>query len=476
MVFLVVNPSYEGGHLARSVSTGTRRQPSSSRNSPSPLPRTPFPPEVIRLIISQVTRIPDLASCALVSRYSHNVATPFLYSALSFGPAVFRRNNVPGHSRGSGGYVSTSAEWPMGRVDVGSKDNVFDNRSSLCAETLSKSPHLLSFTRSISANLTVPNYAAAVRASRGQRTGDDQAFHEWATILSLPQASAIRHVAFAGVNDQRLLSLSTTRYLKLTALELSLPPPALPELSHLATFFQRQRYITHFASRNLADIKGLKGRHVPHLAHIDVTAALACQLAPGRPISTARIFPLASRRVVGLRPADELLMAIHALAQSTHSGGVVDLDISALWYSDHRMGDDCRAFFAAIRDSLQGLRRLRITLWSDLLPNNVDALFDCVGPLLEENGECMLMYVTRLFVIFQIMATLPALQHLETFEIRTWAEYGHCRPTTCGETAGRKPRVTGPQNRGSIPRFSRMFPTAEILGPHPRFMCRIRGC
>ncbi|KAG8726175.1 hypothetical protein FRC12_023635 [Ceratobasidium sp. 428] len=69
------------------------------------------------------------------------------------------------------------------------------------------------------------------------------------------------------------------------------------------------------------------------------------------------------------------------------------------------MGDDCSTFFAAIRDSLYGLRRLKITLWSDLSPNNVDVLFD------------------------SIMNTLPALQFLECLEVRTWAEYGINHPS-----------------------------------------------
>jgi hypothetical protein len=394
MVLLVVNPSYEDERSVRD--TSARRQPSPllrpTRASPRIVSRVTLPPEVIRLVILQVSRIPDLASFALVSRYSNRIATPLLYSALSFGPTSFRRKNTAGRGRGSSGYVSTSAESPMGRDDVASEDNFFDSRSSLCAETLSRFPHLLSFTRSVSTNLTVPNYAAAVRASRGQRSNEDQPFHEWVTVLSLPQASKIRHAALGNVNDQHLLGLSAARHLKLTALELSLPPPALPELSHLATLFRRQRHITHFASRNLANIIGLQSHHIPHLARIDVPAALARQLSPGRPITTARIFPLTTRRAAGLHSADEVLMAIHALAQSTHSEGIMDLDISVSWYSDSRMGDDCRAFFAAIRDSLQSLRHLRITLWSDLTPNNVDILFDCVSLLSAEITECMLIY------------------------------------------------------------------------------------
>lgn len=405
MVLLVVNPSHEDEHRVR----GVRRPTPSTRPSRSPrrtaTPRVSLPPEVIRLVIIQVTRIPDLANFALVSRYCNNIATPLLYSALSFGPVAFRRNNTHGRSRGLGGYVSTSAEFPLVRADAGPEDNFFDNRSSLCTETLSRDPHLLSYARTISTNLIVPNYAAAVRASRGQRSSEDQTFQEWVVLLSLPQASRVRHLALSGVNDQQLLILSTARHLKLTALELSVPPPALPELSHLATLFHRQRFITHFASRNLADIRGLQAHHIPRLVCIDVPAALACQLAPGRPITIARIFPVTTRRATGLSSADEVLMSIHALSQSTNPAGVVDLDVSVLWHSDNRMGGDCRAFFAAIRDSLQGLRHLRVTLWSDLTPNNVDVLFDC------------------------IMTTLPTLQSIETFEIRTWAEYGISHPS-----------------------------------------------
>ncbi|CUA74822.1 hypothetical protein RSOLAG22IIIB_05717 [Rhizoctonia solani] len=293
----------------------------------------------------------------------------------------------------------------MGRGETGSDDDFFDNRSSLCAELLSRSPHLLACVRSVSTNVTVPNYAAAVRAARGQRTSEENTFHEWVAVLMLPQACSVRHLVLGNVNDQHLLALSTAMHLKLTALELNVPPAALPELSYLSTFLQRQRHITHFASQNLADIKGINDRHLPRLTHVEVPAALACQLAPGRPITTARIFPLTTRRGSGLRSADELLMAIHALAQSTSPVGVTDLEVSVLWYGDHRMGDDCRAFFAAIRDSMQGLRRLRITLWSELAPNNVDMLFDC------------------------ILSTLPSLGSLETFEIRTWAEYGISHPS-----------------------------------------------
>jgi hypothetical protein len=175
---------------------------------------------------------------------------------------------------------------------------------------------------------------------------------------------------------------------------LNVPPAALPELSHLSSLLQRQRYITHFASQNLADIKWLKDQYLPYLAHIDVPAVLACQLAPGRPVTTARIFPLNTRRGSGLRSADEILMAIHALSQSTNPVGVTDLDVSVLWYGDLRMGDDCRAFFAAIRDSLRHLRHLRITLWSDLAPNNVDTLFDCVSPIIYRNQR---IYADGLF-------------------------------------------------------------------------------
>ncbi|EUC54905.1 glycoside hydrolase family 43 protein, putative [Rhizoctonia solani AG-3 Rhs1AP] len=407
MVLLVVNPSHEDARPARDT---TGRQPSPRPRVPSVSPRTHtvnLPPELIRLIILRVTRTPDLASLALTSRYSNNVATPLLYSTLSFGPAAYRCYKLSGRSRGASGhgYVSISPESPMGRGEVGSEDNFFDSRSSLCAELLSRSSHLLSYVRSVSTNATVPNYAAAVRAARGQRTSEENTFHEWVTILALPQASSVRHLALGNVNDQHLLALSTARHFKLTALELSVPPAALPELSHLSTFLQRQRHITHFCSRNLADIEGISDRQLPRLTHIAVPAILACQLAPGRPITTARIFPLATRRGPWLRSADELLMAIDALAQSTDSVGVADLDVSVLWYGDHRMGDDCRAFFAAIRDSLQGLRHLRITLWSDLAPNNVDILFDC------------------------ILSTLPSLRSLETFEIRTWAEYGISHPS-----------------------------------------------
>ncbi|KAH7335996.1 hypothetical protein B0J17DRAFT_60974 [Rhizoctonia solani] len=408
MVFLVANPSHEDEQPTRR--TNTRRQP-------SPLPRTPrvslpartvnLPPEVIRLVILQVTRTPDLASFALASRYLNNIATPLLYSTLNFGPAAYRRYKLSSRSRGTSGhgYVSTSAESPMGRGEAGSEGNFFDNRSSLCAELLSRTPHLLLYVRSIATNITVPNYAAAVRAARGQRGSEENTFHEWATILTLPQASSIRHLALDNVNDQHLLALSTAMHLKLTALELSVPPAALPELSQSSSFLQRQRHITHFASRNLAEMKGINGRHLPRLTHIEVPAALACQLAPGRPITTARVFPLATRRGSGLRSADELLMTIHALAQSTDSVGVTDLNISVLWYGDHRMEGDCRAFFAAIRNSLRCLRHLRVTLWSELAPDNVDILFDC------------------------ILSTLPSLQSLETFEIRTWAEYGISHPS-----------------------------------------------
>ncbi|CAE7196904.1 unnamed protein product [Rhizoctonia solani] len=410
MVFLVVNPSHEDERPARD--TNTRRQPSPLPRASRVSPRTHtvnIPLDVIRLVILQVTRIPDLASFALTSRYFNNIATPLLYSALSFGPAAYRRYKLSGHSRGAGGheYVSVSAESPMGRGEEGCEDNFFDNRSSLCVELLSRSPHLLPYVRSISTNLTVPNYAAAVRAARGQRTGEETTFHEWVAILTLPQASSVRHLALGNVNDQHLLTLSTARHLKLTALELNVPPAALPELSCLSNFLQRQRHITHFASRNLDDIKGMKDYHLPRLTHVEASAALVCQIAPGRPITTARVFPffLATQRGSGLRSADELLMAIHALAQSTDSVGVTDLDVSVLWYGDHRMGDDCRAFFAAIRDSLPHLRHLSITLWSELAPNNVDILFDC------------------------ILSTLPSLQSLETFKIKTWAEYGISHPS-----------------------------------------------
>ncbi|CAE6470246.1 unnamed protein product [Rhizoctonia solani] len=407
MVLLVVNPSHEDERSARD--TSTRRQPSSlPRTSRSPLParKVNLPLELIRSVILQVTRTPDLASFALTSRYFNNIATPLLYSTLCFGPAAYRLHKLPRRNRGASGhgYVSISAESPMSRGEAGSEDNFFDSRSSLCAELLSNSPHLLPYVRSVSTNITVPNYAAAVRAARGQRGSEENTFHEWVSILTLQQASSIRHLALGGVKDQHLLALSATRHLKLTALELSVPAAALPELSNLSTLLQRQRHITHFASQNLADIKGLRDHYLPRLAHIDVPAILACQLAPGRPVTTVRIFPLNTRRGSGLRSADEILMAIHALAQSTDPIGVTDLDVSVLWYGDCRMGDDCRAFFAAIRDSLQRLRHLRVTLWSDLAPNNVDMLFDC------------------------ILSTLPSLQFLETFEIRTWAEYGISHP------------------------------------------------
>jgi hypothetical protein len=375
MVLLVANPSLEEDVRARRHPTQHAPRPPRATS-----PRVSLPPDITRLIVPHLTRPPDLASIALVSRYLNNIATPLLYFALSFGPTAFRRNTVPGRTRGSASYVSTSAESPLLRSDAGVEDNFFDNRSSLCAETLAGAPHLLAFARTLSTNLTVANYATAVRASRGQRSSEDQAFHEWTNLLALPQASNLRHLALGGVNEQHLLALSLSRHLKLVALELSVPLSALPELSCLATLFQRQRLITHFASRNLSNIKGLQGTHVPRLTSIDVPAALACQLAPGRPITTARIFPLATRRAAGVNSADEVLMAIHALAQSTHPAGVTDLDISVLWFSDYRMGDDCRAFFAAIRDSLRGLRRLRITMWSDLTPSNVDMLFDCVSP------------------------------------------------------------------------------------------------
>lgn len=377
MVLLVANPSHEEGEDVRSLRT---RQPTPSADTARRSPRTThleLPPEVIRLVVLHVERAPDLASIALVSRYLNDLATPLLYASLGFGPSAFRRCAGQGRSRGTSSYVST--EFPLLRADAGAEDNFFDNRSSLCAETLARSPHLLAHTRTLSTNLTVVNYASAVRASRGQRCSEDQPFHEWVSLLSLPQASNLRHIALGGVNDQHLRTLSSARSFKLTALELNLPPSALPELSCLATFFQRQRHITHFASRNLADIKGLQDSHIPRLTSIDVPAALARQLAPGRPITTARIFPLATRRATGVHSTDEVLMAIHALAQSTNPAGVTALDISVLWFGDSRMGDDCRAFFAAIRDSLRGLRRLRITMWSDLTPNNVDMLFDCVS-------------------------------------------------------------------------------------------------
>ncbi|KAF8606225.1 hypothetical protein BDV93DRAFT_521065, partial [Ceratobasidium sp. AG-I] len=405
MVLLVANPSREeDDDSVRSSRTTRQRTPSaqSVRRLP-PTTRLSFPPEVIQLVILHVTRPPDLANVASVSRYCNIVATPLLYASLSFGPSAFRRCTGHGRSRGTSGYVST--EFPLLRADAGAEDNYFDNRSSLCAETLARSPHLLAHARTLYTNLTVANYASAVRTSRGQRCSEDQPFYDWASLLSLPQVSNLRHIALGGVNDQHLRTLCSARSFKLTALELNLPPSALPELSCLATFFSRQRHITHFASRNLADIKGLQSIHVPRLTSIDVSAALAAQLAPGRPIATARIFPLATRRATGIHSADEILMAIHALAQSTNPDGVTALDISVLWFGDYRMGDDCRAFFAAIRDSLRGLRRLRITMWSDLTPSNVDMLFDC------------------------IMTTLPVLECLESFEIRTWAEYGINHPS-----------------------------------------------
>ncbi|QRW24212.1 glycoside hydrolase family 43 protein [Rhizoctonia solani] len=390
MVLLVVNPSHEDERSTQDART--RRQPSPiPRTSHSPIPaRTVnLPPELIRLVVLQVTRTPDLASFALTSRYLNNIAMPLLYSTLCFGPTAYRLYKLPRRNRGSSGhgYVSISAESPMSRDEVGSEDDFFDNRSSLCAELLSNSLHLLPYVRSISTNISVPNYAAA--------------------------ASNVRHLALGGVNDQHLLDLNAARHLKLTALELDVPPAALPELFNLSSFLQRQRHITHFASRNLADIKGLKDHDLPRLAHIDVPAVLACQLAPGRPITTARIFPSNPRRGSGLRSADELLMAIHALSQSTDSIGVTDLDVSVLWYGDRRMEDDCRVFFAAIRDSLQQLRHLRVTLWSDLAPSNVDLLFDC------------------------ILSALPSLQFLETFEIRTWAEYGISHPCHLSHPARR---------------------------------------
>ncbi|KAG9098599.1 hypothetical protein FS749_003425 [Ceratobasidium sp. UAMH 11750] len=406
MVLWVANPSLEEDHVRDVL---TRQHPAQHPHPQWPpratAPRVSLPPDIIRLIVLQVTRPPDLASIALVSKYLNDIATPLLYSSLSFGPTAFCRNLAPGRGRGSHSYVSTSAESPLVRGDVGAEDNFFDNRSSLCAETLTAAPHLLAHARTLSTNLTVPNYATAVRASRGQRSSEDQAFHDWTTLLSLPQASSVRHIALGGVNDEHLARLTRAKYLKLVALELSVPPSALPELARLPPLLQRQRHVTHFASRNLADIRGLHREFIPRLASIDVPAALARQLAPGRPVTSARIFPLATRRAAGMNSADEVLMAIHALAQSTHPIGVKSLDVSVLWFSDHRMGDDCSTFFAAIRDSLRGLRRLRITLWSDLAPNNVDMLFDC------------------------IMNTLPALEFLECFEVRTWAEYGINHPS-----------------------------------------------
>ncbi|KAG9101786.1 hypothetical protein FRC06_002612 [Ceratobasidium sp. 370] len=406
MVLWVANPSLEEDHVRDVL---TRRPPAQHLHPRWPpranSPRVSLPPDIIRLIVPQVTRPPDLANIALVSRYLNDIATPLLYSSLSFGPTAFCRNIVLGRGRGSHCYVSTSAEPPLVRADVEAEDNFFDNRSSLCAETLAAAPRLLAHARTLSTNLTVPNYGTAVRASRGQRSSEDQAFHEWTTLLSLPQASNLRHIALGGVNDEHLAELNRAKHLKLVALELSVPPSALPELPRLAQLLQRQRLITHFASRNLADIRGLQHDSIPRLASIDVSAAVARQLAPGRPVTSARIFPLATRRAAGVNSADEVLMAIHALAQSTHPLGVRSLDVSVLWFSDHRMGDDCSAFFAAIRDSLRGLRRLRITLWSDLAPNNVDMLFDC------------------------IMNTLPALEFLESFEVRTWAEYGIGHPS-----------------------------------------------
>ncbi|KAG8738859.1 hypothetical protein FRC10_006430 [Ceratobasidium sp. 414] len=406
MVLWVANPSLEEDHVRDVL---TRRYPAQHPHPQRPpratSPRVSLPPDAIRLIVLRIARPPDLASIALVSRYLNDIATPLLYSSLSFGPTAFCRNIVLGRGRGSHCYVSTSAESPLVRADVGSEDNFFDNRSSLCAETLAAAPHLLAYARTLSTNLTVPNYATAVRASRGQRSSEDQAFNEWTTLLALPQASNLRHVALGGVHNEHLDELSRARHLKLVALELSVPPSALPELPRLAPFLQRQRLITHFASRNLADIRGLHHDLIPRLASIDVPAALARQLAPGRPVTSARVFPVATRRAAGVNSADEILEAIHALAQSTHPLGVKSLDVSVLWFSDHRMGDDCSAFFAAIRDSLRGLRRLRITLWSDLAPNNVDILFDC------------------------IMNTLPALEFLECFEVRTWAEYGINHPS-----------------------------------------------
>ncbi|KAG9124376.1 hypothetical protein FRC07_011845 [Ceratobasidium sp. 392] len=406
MVLWVANPSVEEDHV-RDVRT--RRQPAQHPHPQWPpratSPRVSLPPDTIRLIVFRIVRPSDLASIALVSKYLNDVATPLLYSSLTFGPTAFRRNFLPGRSRGSYGYVSTSTESPLVRADVGAEDNYFDNRSSLCAETLVAAPHLLAHARALSTNLTVPNYATAVRASRGQRSSEEQAFHKWTALLALPQACNLRHIALNGVTDEHLLELNHAKHLKLVALELNVPPSALPELPRLAQLLQRQRLITHFASRNLADIRGLQSDFIPRLASIDVTAALARQLAPGRPVTSARIFPLATRRTTGVNSADEVVMAIHALAQSSHSHGVTSLDVSVLWHSDSRMGDDCSAFFAAIRDSLRGLRQLRITLWSDLTPNNVDILFD------------------------SIMNTLPALEFLECFEVRTWAEYGINHPS-----------------------------------------------
>lgn len=375
MVLLVANPSHEEDDDVRSSRPGTPSARSVRRSSRAT--HVQLPPEVIQLVVVYVSRPSDLASVTLVSRYLNDVATPLLYASLSFGPSAFRRCAGKGRSHGTSSYVFT--ELPLLRADAGAEDNFFDNRSSLCAETLTRCPHLLAHARALSTNITVVNYASAVRASRGQRCSEDQAFHEWVSLLSLPQASSLRHLALGGVTDQHLRILSSTRSFKLTALELNLSPSALPELSCLAMFFQRQRHITHFASRNLADIKGLQTTHVPRLTSIDVPAALAGQLAPGRPITTARIFPLATRRTAGVHSADEILAAIHAIAQSTSPTGVTALDISVLWFGDSRMGDDCRAFFAAIRDSLHDLRRLRITMWSDLTPSNVDMLFDCVS-------------------------------------------------------------------------------------------------
>lgn len=428
MVLLVANPSLEEDRV-RDVRTGRHpvQHPYAPRPSRATSPSVSLPPDTVRSIVLRVTRPADLASIALVSRYLNDVATPLLYSSLGFGPTAFCRNNGPGRNRGSHSYVSTSAESPSVRTDVGAEDNFFDNRSSLCAETLAATPHLLIHARALSTHLIVPNYGAAVRASRGQRSSEEQTFREWTTLLGLPEASNLRHLALSGVNNEQLLDLCLSRHLKLVALELSVPPSALPELPRLTTLLQRQRLVTHFASRNLTDIRELHGEHIPRLASIDVPAALARRLAPGRPIASARIFPVTTRRAIGLNSADEVLAAIHALSQSTNPFGVTSLDVSVLWFSDSRMGDDCSTFFAAIRDSLRGLRRLRITLWSDLAPNNVDILFDCVSPESGFSAACML--ISNLITHIQIMNTLPALEFLESFEVRTWAEYGINHPS-----------------------------------------------
>ncbi|QRV96578.1 glycoside hydrolase family 43 protein [Ceratobasidium sp. AG-Ba] len=434
MVLWVANPSLEEDEAR----TGPHPNPQPPRLARATAPQVSLSPDALRSIVFRVVRPADLASIALVSRYLNTLATPLLYSTLAFGPTAFYRNTGPERNRSSHSYVSTSAESPSVRTDVGAEDNFFDNRSSLCAETLAAVPHLLVHVRTLSTHLTVPNYGTAVRACRGQRSSEENAFREWSALLALPEACNLRHLALGGVTDHHLRELCLARHLKLVALELSVPPSALPELPRLATLLQRQRLVTHFASRNLTDIKGLHGEYIPRLASIDVPAALARQLAPGRPIMAARVFPVTTRRAVGMNSADEVLMAINALSQSTNPLGVTSLDVSVLWFGDSRMGDDCSAFFAAVRDSLRGLRRLRITLWSDLAPNNVDILFDCVSSKNELVWIAWIYADRSSFVThIQIMNTLPALEFLESFEVRTWAEYGINHPSHVPQTTRR---------------------------------------